>query len=121
MNNEHMNNQIESGCIGKNHQIRCHPPALMTEDELIQFLRIKEVAKTDNHHYVVQNLMRMHDLPCVHLCRQPLFALKNVLEWIDLQCEKEKKMMFLMTSYDKMVILTAGSVLPAKVEKGNAL
>jgi len=30
-------------------------------------------------------------------------------------------MMFLVTSCDKMVILTTGSVLPAKVEKGDVL
>lgn len=67
-----------------------YSPALMTESELIDFLRIPEVAKTDNHHYVVENLRRMHGLPCFHVCRQPLYPRKNVLEWVYEQVEKEK-------------------------------
>jgi hypothetical protein len=64
--------------------------SLMTEEELIEFLRIPEISKAKNHGYVIENLRRMHDLPCVHICRQPLYPLKSVLEWLDQQVEKEK-------------------------------
>ena len=66
------------------------PPALMTEPELIQFLRIPEVSKVKDYGYVVENLKRMHGLPCIHLCRKPLYPLKAIEKWIDEQCEKEK-------------------------------
>ena len=65
-------------------------PELMTENELIDFLRIPEISNAKNFNYVVENLKRMHDLPCVHICRKPLYPLKSVLEWIEQQVEKEK-------------------------------
>ena len=65
-------------------------PALMTEQELVQFLRIPEISKAKNHSYVIDKLKRMRDLPCIHICRQPLYPLKSVLEWLDQQVEKEK-------------------------------
>ena len=68
----------------------CHPPALMTEGELIQFLRIPEVSKAKDLGHVIENLRRMHGLSCIHISRQPLYPLKSVLEWIDQQVEKEK-------------------------------
>ena len=36
---------------------------LLTEEELILFLRIPEVSKAKNYHFVVENLKRMRDLP----------------------------------------------------------
>jgi hypothetical protein len=65
-------------------------PELMTEKELILFLRIPDISKAKDYGYVIENLKRMHDLPCVHICRKPLYPLKSVLEWIEQQCEKEK-------------------------------
>ena len=65
-------------------------PELMTENELIDFLRIPEISNAQNLSHVIENLKRMHDLPCVHICRKPLYPLKNVLEWVDQQFEKEK-------------------------------
>jgi len=65
-------------------------PELMTENELIDFLRIPEVSKAKDRRYAIENLRRMHDLPCVHICRKPLYPLKSILEWIDQQVEKEK-------------------------------
>lgn len=57
-------------------------PDLLTEEELIEFLRIPEVSKAQNHHNVIENLRRMHDLPCIHICRQPLYPTSAVRKWI---------------------------------------
>jgi hypothetical protein len=61
-------------------------PDLMTEEELIRYLRIPEVSKAQKYRYVIENLKRMHDLPCMHLCRQPLYPRKSIEEWILLRC-----------------------------------
>jgi hypothetical protein len=46
---------------------------LMTEAELIQYLRIPEVSNSKNHHYVIENLKRVYDLPRIHICgKNPL-------------------------------------------------
>ncbi len=65
-------------------------PVLMTEPELIQFLRIPEVSKAKNYRNVIDNLKRFHDLPRIHICRQPLFPLEAVLDWIRNKTEKGK-------------------------------
>jgi hypothetical protein len=54
----------------------------MTEDEVIQFLRIPEISKATNYQNVIENLKRMHDLPCIHICRQPLYPLEAVKNWV---------------------------------------
>ena len=55
-------------------------PELMTENELITFLRIPEISNAKNLSHVIENLKRMHDLPCVHICRKPLYPLKILRE-----------------------------------------
>ena len=65
-------------------------PELLTEEELIRYLRIPEVSKAQNHHHVIENLKRMHDLPCIHISNQPLYPLNAVRKWIDKKSEKEK-------------------------------
>lgn len=62
----------------------------MTQDELIEFLRIPEVSKADDYSNVIQNLQRMHDLPCIHLCKQPLYPLSAVRRWIEEKLLKEQ-------------------------------
>lgn len=57
-------------------------PELMTEEELIVYLRIPEVSKAGDYHNVVANLKRMKDLPCIHISRQPLYPIEAVREWI---------------------------------------
>ena len=57
-------------------------PDLLTEDELVAFLRIPEVSKSGNYHNVIENLKRMHDLPRVHICGKALYPLLAVKEWI---------------------------------------
>jgi len=64
-------------------------PALMTEQELIEFLRIPTVSKGDEHKNVVVNLKRMRGLPCIHICRQPLYPRAAILHWIREQTMKE--------------------------------
>ena len=65
-------------------------PELMTEDELVRFLRIPEISKAADHHNAIANLKRMHDLPCIHLCKQPLYPLSAVRKWIEEKLLKEQ-------------------------------
>jgi len=59
-----------------------HYPEIMTEEELVQFLRIPEVSKATSYRNVIENLKRMHDLPCIHICRQPLYPLEAIKKWV---------------------------------------
>ena len=65
-------------------------PELMTEAELIEYLRIPEISKSENYANVVDNLKRMHDLPRIHLCKQPLYPLGAVRKWIEENLAKEQ-------------------------------
>ena len=65
-------------------------PALMTEAELIQFLRIPEASQTKNYHNVIENLKRMRGLPCIHISRTPLYPREAILAWIETQTETAK-------------------------------
>lgn len=65
-------------------------PDLLTEEELIEFLRIPEVSKSLDHHNVIENLKRMHGLPCIHICRQPLYPTEAVRKWIEEKTILEK-------------------------------
>ena len=58
-------------------------PDLMTEQELIEFLRIPEVSKAKDFHNVVKNLIRFNALPRIQICKRLLFPQKAVVEWID--------------------------------------
>jgi len=55
---------------------------LLTEEELVVFLRIPEVSKSKDYHDVIENLKRMHDLPRVHICRKPLYPLEAIKQLI---------------------------------------
>ena len=55
---------------------------LMTESEVIQFLRIPKVSNSKDYHNVIENLKRMHDLPRVHICGKPLYPREAIKEWI---------------------------------------
>jgi len=65
-------------------------PVLLTEDEVIKLLRIPEVTKATNYHNVIENLRRMHNLPCIHICKIPLFPLEAVQQWILEKAKKEQ-------------------------------
>jgi len=64
-------------------------PELMTEMELMHFLRIPDVSQAANPHHVVENLKRFHQLPCIHISRQPLYPLAAVRRWIEGKLMKE--------------------------------
>ena len=63
---------------------------LMTEVEAIEYLRIPEISKAKNLKHVIDNLKRMHDLPCIYISRQPLYPLKAVQEWINRQAIRRR-------------------------------
>jgi len=58
-------------------------PDLLTESELIQFLRIPEVSKSENCSNVIKYLIRYRDLPRIQMCKRLLFPRKAILEWIE--------------------------------------
>lgn len=58
-------------------------PELLTEQELVVFLRIPEVSKAENHHNVIENLKNMRDLPRIHICNKVLYPLGAIREWIE--------------------------------------
>ena len=64
-------------------------PELMTETELMHFLRIPDVSPGANPHNVVENLKRFHQLPCIHISRQPLYPLAAVRRWVEDKLVKE--------------------------------
>ena len=55
---------------------------LMTEDELIVYLRIPEVSKSKDYHNVIENLKRMHQLPRIRICGKPLYPREAIKEWV---------------------------------------
>ena len=57
-------------------------PDLMTEEELIVYLRIPEISSSKNHKNVIENLKRVHHLPRVHICGRPLYPREAIREWI---------------------------------------
>ena len=57
-------------------------PDVMTEEELIRFLRIPEISKAGDYKNVIANLKRFRGLPCIHISRQPLYPRDAVMEWI---------------------------------------
>jgi hypothetical protein len=58
-------------------------PDLMTEEELIHFLRIPDVSTAKDYSNVIANLIRMRDLPRIHICNKLLYPKKAILEWVE--------------------------------------
>ena len=56
---------------------------LLTEEELISFLRIPEISKSKDHHNVIEHLKRVRSLPRNHICRKALYPRKAILEWME--------------------------------------
>jgi len=65
-------------------------PELMTQCELIEYLRIPEVSTAANHGNVIDNLKRFHQLPCIHISKKPLYPLAAVRRWVEEKLDKEK-------------------------------
>jgi hypothetical protein len=57
-------------------------PTVMTEQELIRFLRIPEISSAGNHRHVIENLKRKHGLPRIHLCGKTLYLTDSVKQWL---------------------------------------
>jgi hypothetical protein len=57
-------------------------PTVMTEEELIQFLRIPEISGATNHHHMIENLKRRHGLPRIHLCGKTVYLTDSVRQWL---------------------------------------
>jgi hypothetical protein len=66
-------------------------PELMTEEELIRFLRIPLISKAEDYGNVIENLKRMRGLPCIHICKKPLYPLNAVRKWIEEKLSKEQR------------------------------
>ena len=62
-------------------------PELMTEEELIHFLRIPEISEAVDYHNVIEHLKRMRNLPRLQLCKKVLYPTHAILQWI----QKETK------------------------------
>lgn len=58
-------------------------PELMTEQELIYFLRIPQISRSKDPHNAVEQLKRFRALPRICICNKYLYPLKGVLEWIE--------------------------------------
>ena len=60
-------------------------PVLMTESELIEFLRIPVISNANDHHNVIENLKRLRNLPRIHICNRTLYPKGAILKWIEQQ------------------------------------
>lgn len=58
-------------------------PELMTEEEVIQFLRVPEISNSKNYHNVIEHLKKFRGLPRIHISRKALFPQKAILEWME--------------------------------------
>jgi len=58
-------------------------PTVMTEEELIRFLRIPEISNAKSHRNVIENLKRMRGLPRIHLCGKTVFLTDAVKGWLE--------------------------------------
>ena len=63
---------------------------LMTEDELIHFLRIPEISNSKDYHNVIEHLKRIRGLPRIHICRKALYPRKAILEWVEKETDAGK-------------------------------
>jgi len=68
----------------------CTHPELMTEAELIHFLRIPEISNSKDHHNVIEHLKKFRGLPRIHICRKALYPRKAVLEWVEKETNLRK-------------------------------
>lgn len=66
-----------------------HPvPDLLTEEDLIRFLRIREVSTSKDYSNVVDNLIKIRDLPRMHIGNRRLYPRHAILEWMQKQIIK---------------------------------
>ena len=65
-------------------------PEVMTESDLIEFLRIPEISQSKNYRNVIEHLKRHRDLPRFYVCNRPLYLKKAILEWIEREIAAQK-------------------------------
>jgi hypothetical protein len=58
-------------------------PTVMTEEELIRFLRIPEISHAKNHQNVIENLKRKYGLLRIHLCGKTVYLTESVKTWLE--------------------------------------
>jgi len=58
-------------------------PAVMTEEELIRFLRIPEISNARSHRNVIENLKRTRGLPRIYLCGKTVYLTDAVKAWLE--------------------------------------
>jgi len=63
---------------------------LMTESELVRFLRIPEISNSRDYHNVIEHLKRVRGLPRIHICRKALCPEKAILEWVEKELDAGK-------------------------------
>jgi len=63
---------------------------LMTEAELVQFLRIPEISNSKNYHNVIEHLKKFRGSPRIHICRKALYPKKAILEWMEKETDVGK-------------------------------
>ena len=63
---------------------------LMTEAEVIQFLRIPEISNSKNYHNVIEHLKKFRGLPRIHICRKALYPKKAILKWVQKETDVGK-------------------------------
>lgn len=63
---------------------------LMTESEVIRFLRIPEISNSKDYHNVIEHLKRVRSLLRIHICRKALYPKRAVLQWVEKQLDTGK-------------------------------
>jgi hypothetical protein len=63
---------------------------LMTESEVIRFLRIPEISDSKDYHNVIEHLKRVRGLPRIHICRKALYPKKAIMEWVEKETDAGK-------------------------------
>ena len=61
----------------------CNNSELMTEVEVIHFLRIPEISNSKDYHNVIEHLKKFRGLPRINICRKALYPKKAILEWVE--------------------------------------
>ena len=63
---------------------------LMTESEVIRFIRIPEISNSKDYHNIIEHLKRVRRLPRIHICRKALYPKKVILEWVEKEIDAGK-------------------------------
>ena len=88
-----MSNQRALSALPDGNGGLCQCPEIMTEEEVIRYLRIPKVSNAADFKYVIDNLIRAHDLPCIHICRRRLYPIEGVRKWITRKLREEMALM----------------------------